>query len=179
MIAIGMLIQKIERQVHSVRYPPAIGPTEVRAPVIPKKIARARPRFSIGKEEIVIARAAGNMIAAPAPWIRRKTMIQVSAMSTSGVAPQRAEADREDQDADHEHRLAPEHVRQLSAESEKRSHRKQIAADDPLDTGLGKPEMLLDLGDRDRDDRLVDESHRHGEDHRCQDEGTALLFSHC
>ena len=44
MIATGTLIQKIERQVHWVRYPPAIGPIAVRPPEIEKKIASALPR---------------------------------------------------------------------------------------------------------------------------------------
>ncbi len=44
MIATGMLTQKMARQVHCVRYPPAIGPIAVNPPVMPKKIAIARPR---------------------------------------------------------------------------------------------------------------------------------------
>ena len=59
---------------------------------MPKKIARARPRSRSGKAAITIASAAGNMIAAPAPWITRKVIIQASASAPVGVAPQRAEA---------------------------------------------------------------------------------------
>jgi hypothetical protein len=36
--------------------------------------------------------------------------------------------------------------------------------------------LALDVGDRDRDDRLVDEHHRHGEHHRRQHE--ILLLAH-
>ena len=36
--------------------------------------------------------------------------------------------------------------------------------------GVGEREVLLQLGDRDRDDRLVDERHRDGEDHRQEHE---------
>jgi hypothetical protein len=43
-IATGTLIQKIERQVHCVRYPPAMGPIAVSPPEIEKKIARYFPR---------------------------------------------------------------------------------------------------------------------------------------
>jgi hypothetical protein len=41
--ATGMLIQKIARQVHWIRYPPAIGPIAVRPPAMPKNSASARP----------------------------------------------------------------------------------------------------------------------------------------
>ena len=57
-----------------------------------KKIASARPRSRSGKAPRTIARAAGNMSAAPAPWMIRKTIIQGSAREPVGVAPQRAEA---------------------------------------------------------------------------------------
>src|ERR1700753_2214405 len=59
---------------------------------MPKKIAIARPRALIGKAWRTIASAAGNMIAAPAPWMTRKTISQASAPEPVGVAPQRAEA---------------------------------------------------------------------------------------
>ena len=50
MSATGMLIQKIERQVHWVRKPPAIGPIAVSPPEIPKKMAIALPRSRNGNE---------------------------------------------------------------------------------------------------------------------------------
>ena len=58
---------------------------------MPKKIAIARPRSATGKASRTIASAAGNMIAAPAPWMMRKTISQASAAEPVGVAPQRAE----------------------------------------------------------------------------------------
>src|ERR1700761_50338 len=58
---------------------------------MPKKIAIARPRSATGKASRTIASAAGNMIAAPAPWRTRKTISQASAPEPVGVAPQRAE----------------------------------------------------------------------------------------
>ena len=67
MIATGMLIQKIARQVHCVRKPPAIGPIAVRPPEMPKKIAIALPRSRRGNEATTIATAAGNSSAAVAP----------------------------------------------------------------------------------------------------------------
>ena len=46
MSATGMLIQKIARQVHWVRKPPAIGPIAVRPPEMPKKMAIALPALA-------------------------------------------------------------------------------------------------------------------------------------
>ena len=70
-----MFIQKIERHVHWVRKPPAIGPMAVRPPEIPKKIAMALPRSRGGKDATTIPTAAGNISAAKPPWTTRKTMI--------------------------------------------------------------------------------------------------------
>ena len=67
MIATGTLIQKIDRQVHCVRKPPAIGPIAVSPPEIPKKMAIARPRSRSGNEATTMATAAGNMTAAGRP----------------------------------------------------------------------------------------------------------------
>ncbi len=92
MIATGILIQKIARHVHSVRYPPRIGPIAVRPPATPKKIARALPRSRSGNVCTTIARAAGNMIAPPTPWMARKMTIQVCAMLPVGVSPHMADA---------------------------------------------------------------------------------------
>ena len=64
----------------------------MKTPVRPKNSASALPRFSIGKAEITIASAAGNMIAAPAPWIMRQKMIQASAIEPVGVSPHMVEA---------------------------------------------------------------------------------------
>ena len=59
---------------------------------MPKKIAIALPRSLNGKAEMTIASAAGNISAAPAPWTMRKKIIQASARSPVGVAPQSADA---------------------------------------------------------------------------------------
>ena len=58
---------------------------------MPKKIAIALPRSDTGNALTTIASAAGNMIAAPAPWSTRKKIIQASARSPVGVAPQSAD----------------------------------------------------------------------------------------
>ena len=88
-MATGMLIQKIDRQVHWVRMPPAIGPIAVSPPLTPKKIARARPRSWSGNAATTMASAAGIIRAPEMPWSTRKKMIQASASEPFGVAPHR------------------------------------------------------------------------------------------
>src|SRR6478735_2866866 len=85
--AIGRVIQKIDRQVHRVRYPPAIGPTAVRPPLTPKKMASALPRSPTGKAATTTASAAGIISAADRPWVTRKTIIHAPAKDVVGVAP--------------------------------------------------------------------------------------------
>ena len=87
-----MLIQKMARQVHSIRYPPAIGPIAVSAPAMPKNSARARPRECRSKVCTTIAIAAGNMIAPPSPCTARNATSHASAALPRGVAPHKAEA---------------------------------------------------------------------------------------
>ena len=59
---------------------------------MPKKAASALPRSRSGKGCTTMAWAAGNMIAPPAPWMTRKTMIQASARLPFGVSPHRVDA---------------------------------------------------------------------------------------
>ena len=87
-----MLTQKMARQVHSVRYPPRMGPIAVRPPAIPKKRASAFPRSRNGNVLTTMASAAGNMRAPPTPWTTRNVTIQASAMEPVGVKPQRVDA---------------------------------------------------------------------------------------
>ena len=91
-IATGMFTQKMARHVHSVRNPPRSGPSAVRPPAMPKNAARALPRSRSGKVCTTMARAAGNIIAPPAPWMTRKTMIHASARLPFGVSPQSVDA---------------------------------------------------------------------------------------
>ena len=86
------MIQKIARQVHSIRYPPAIGPTAVSPPAMPKNSASARPRERRSKVCTTIAIAAGNMSAPPRPWTARKVISHASAPLPRGVAPHSADA---------------------------------------------------------------------------------------
>ena len=64
----------------------------------------------------------------------------------------------------------PDCVRQAAPEGEQSGQRQQVGVDRPLHAGAGEPELPLDLWDGDRHDRLVDEGHRDGKDHRRQNQ---------
>ncbi len=170
MTATGMFTQKMARHVHSVRKPPSSGPMAVRPPAIPKNSASARPRSRRANVCTTMARAAGNMMAPPAPWRIRKATIQASAKPPFGVRPHRAEAAGEHEDPHGDHGAVADGVGQPAAEGEEGGQRHQVGVDGPLDTGARQPEMSLDLGSGDGHDGLVDERHRDGEDHRRQDQ---------
>jgi hypothetical protein len=70
--------------------------------------------------------------------------------------------------ADHHHPTPPEHVAELATEGEQRRQRQQIPVDDPLRAGRRQRQVLLQVRDRDRHDRLIDERHRDREHHRRQ-----------
>jgi len=80
----GMLIQKSREPVHYGQVAAgdrAVGSARRRR--MPKKIAIAPPRAGgPGRTRRTIARRAGNMIAAPAPWMMRKTISQALAAET-------------------------------------------------------------------------------------------------
>ncbi len=133
---------------------------------MPKKIASARPRSRSSNVCTTIASAAGNMIAPPAPCTIRNVTIQASASDALRGQPAHRRGSREHDHAERHHLAVPDRVGQAPAEGEQRGQRQQVGVDRPLRAGARQAELLLDFGRGDRDDRLVDEGHRHGEDHR-------------
>ena len=110
------------------------------------------------------------MIAPPTPWITRKVTIQASAELPSGVSPHMPEAAANMITPSVTILLVSDGVGQPAAEREQRRQRQQVGVDRPLDLGVGQAELVLDVGRRDRDDRLIDERHRDREDHRDQNQ---------
>ena len=89
-----------------------------------------------------------------------------------GGAAQRRRG-REDDHPDHDHPPVPDDVAQPAAEREQGRQRQQVGVDRPLDAAGRQAQVVLDRRRGDGDDRLVDERHRHGEDHRGQDQAPA------
>jgi hypothetical protein len=88
---------------------------------------------------------------------------------------------RGDREADDSHEQRPamaEDVGQLAAEGEEGREREQIAVDDPLRARGRQRQVLLEPRDRDGDDRLVDEHHRHRGDHGGEDQALAPSAAH-
>jgi hypothetical protein len=83
----------------------------------------------------------------------------------------------EDDDAERDHLAVPDGVREASAEREQRREREQVGVDRPLHAGARQRELLAHVRRGDRDDRLVDERHRHREDHRREDQVARLVLA--
>jgi hypothetical protein len=94
---------------------------------------------------------------------------RLAVLAGRGRAAERR-ADGEPGHADGQHAAMTEHVGQLAAEGEEGGQREQVSVDDPLGAGRGEREVVLQARHGEGDDRLVDEHHRHGEDHRDEDE---------
>jgi hypothetical protein len=62
--------------------------------------------------------------------------------------------------------LASENAPDL--DENQRAEEERIGLDDPLDVGDGRVEMLLQRGQRDVDDRAVDEGHARRDDRRVE-----------
>ena len=113
---------------------------------MPKKTARAFPRSATGKAATTIASAAGNMNAAPTPWMTRKAIIHGSATSASvGVAPHSADAPANTDHADHQHPAVTRDVGEAPPEGEEGGQGQQVRVDDPLRPGGRQAQVLLEL----------------------------------
>ena len=165
----GRLIRKIARQETAVTsQPPATGPTTNAIPVQAVQVPIAAPRSSPLKTTVIVASAAG-VSSAPATPCSARAKISASALHASAHRsrgqPERAEADQEDP-------LAAEEVAERAADEDQRAERQEIGVDDPLLEREAAAEVVLDRGQRDVDDRPVDEHDRRPED--AADERQAL-----
>ena len=75
---------------------------------------------------------------------------------------------REEDDAEQEHALAAELIAHRSADQDQRAQKQRVGFDHPLDVGDRRVEVGLKRGQRDVDDRRVDERHARPEDGRDQ-----------
>ena len=96
--------------------------------------------------------------------------IQASAAPPAGVRPQSAEDPANTMTPSTTIFLWPTVSASRPPKREERGQRQQVGIDRPLHTRTREPELSLDLGSRDGDDRLVDERHRNGENHGGEDQ---------
>ena len=82
-----------------------------------------------------------------------------TSVSMFGASPHSAEAAGEAADAGEEDPAASEAVAERAAEQDERGERQRVGVDHPLQAGGAGAEVGTDRGQRDRDDRGVEEGH--------------------
>jgi hypothetical protein len=132
------------------------------------------PRSRGAKELTTIARAAGKRSAPDAPCSTRKPTSHASAPPPVGVSPQRADVAANPTVPTRTMRRWPTTSLSLPPSANRCRQREQVAVDHPLRADERQPDAPLDVRHRDRDDRLIHEHHRDGEDHRRQHEVPAV-----
>ncbi|MGY2875643.1 hypothetical protein ACVW00_002833 [Marmoricola sp. URHA0025 HA25] len=102
---------------------------------------------------VMIDRAAGDAIAAPRPWDGARSdqpgLVLGQATGQRGQCEQRH--------ADHEHASTTQVVGQASAEEQEAAEGQRVGVHHPGQVGLGEVERLADRGQRDVDDRGIDD----------------------
>ena len=101
------------------------------------------------------------------PWRRRARDQHGDASSPRRRAPKRR---AKTSDADDEHAPAADAVAEPAADEDERAEDEEVGVRHPLQAGEIGAEPLLDRGQRDVDDRAVDEGHRRGDDGGGEDE---------
>ena len=154
---IGTLMNRIQRQPSaSVRMPPSRTPAAPPAPPMAPQIPTARLRAGPSVKVVVrIESEAGAMTAPPSPWTARAAIS--TRLAVGEAAGQRGE--REQEQARDEHPPAPEQVSRAAAEEQEAGEGDRIGVDDPLQVDLGEVEPRADRGQRDVDDRDVEDDH--------------------
>ena len=140
----------------SVRMPPSVGPTARPIAAITGPDAdRARLRVRIGER--------GPDEGQRRDVHDRRTDALEPAHDTQEVDARRQPAadrsDAEDDDADDVRAAAAVVVAERAARHHEHRHREAVRGDDPLEPGLARIELALDVGDRDVHDHRVDEDH--------------------
>jgi hypothetical protein len=108
----------------------------------------------------MIDSVAGIMNAAPTPCATRP-------------AKRARQAERDD--AEQEHAAAPEDVAEAPAGDEQDGEAEGVGVDGPLEAGDRAAQVLLDRGQRDVHDRVVEHDHEEREAHRAQGPPAAVV----
>ena len=155
------------------RSTPAAAPKPPTAPQTPSAMFRSRPS---AKVVIRIASAAGEIVAAPRPWMR-------ASADQRGLGPREPaeeRADRERDQADHEDAAAAEQVRGPAAKQQEAAEDERVRGDDPLQVGLREAEIRLDRRKGDVHDRDVEHDHElDGAEQRQSEPFQSRRCDHC
>ena len=109
----------------------------------------------------MIARLPGTRNAAPIPCSARPAIERAAPRSRGRT---RTDASVKQRDADEKDALAPELIAQRSADENQRAEKQRVGLDHPLDVGDRRVKIGLERGQRDVDDRRIDERHARPED---------------
>ena len=149
------------KKIHSQPRPSVIGPPTSHAavppmapvePQIPSALLRSAPS---GNVVITIDSAVGVMTAAATPWTARA--VSSAALVPASPAPSDASANRPV--PSDEHPAAPEQVGGAPAQQEQTAEAEQVGAQHPLQIPGRERQVRVDRGQRDDDDRGIEDDH--------------------
>ena len=171
-IATGTLRKKIDcQETFSTRNPPTTGPIASAIALTPAHVPIALPRSCGGKALEMIDSVAGIMNAAPTPCAARPATSQASLCEK----PMNALDRPNDDDAEQEHLAAAEDVAEAAARHEEDGEGEGVGVDGPLEAGDRAAQVLLDRGERDVHDRVVEHDHEQREAHRAEGPPAAVV----
>ena len=119
-------------------------------PSIAEISAMPRGTRSRGNSSRMIPKASGK-IAPPAPWITRATISTSMLVASAASSVPTARTTSGD-----EHALLAEHVAQAADDRRQDRGAQQVGGEDPRDRGGRRVQVVLDLRQRRRDERLQD-----------------------
>ena len=114
---------------------------------------RPRPRAPSGSVATSSASAAGATSAAPAPWIARAA----TSAAAVGASAQASEAAANSSSPARNARRRPHEVGHAPRQHQQPAEGQRVGAEHPLQPGRGDAEVVADGGQRDRDDRGVED----------------------
>ena len=120
---------------------------------------KAFPR-SVGSVKVVVSRARtdGARSAPNAPWMLRAA----TSMGKLSDAPPSAEAEAKPISPMRSARFRPDDVADAAAEEQEAAEGEGVTRDHPLAVGVGEVEVMLRGGQRNVDDRVVEDHHQLG-----------------
>ncbi len=168
---IGTLTKKIHSQpMPEVITPPTTGPTATAAPITPPNTPKATPR-SLALERLCDQRQRGREHHRAAGALHGAGEVQRQRVPRQAAC---GRGQREHDQPGHEHAPAPEQVSQRAGRQQERGERERVGVDHPLQVGERGMQRALDVGQRDVDDRDVEQQHE--DRHRDGDQGPPLAL---
>ena len=167
---IGTFRKKIHRHPACVTIsPPSVGPSSTPSPDMMPVAAKAGPRFSAGRIEVMIARPCGASSAAPTPCSGAESDELAGCLGHPGGQA----GGREHRDAEQEHRPRADDVAEPAGGDQQHGVGERVGGADP-EHGLQPGVQVGDqIGDGDVDDGDVEQRHEQAQAEQGDDEDGA------